>query len=110
MIKHTVDLRGLSPQCALAYAIIAPLFHKLKLECVITSATDGKHGDLSLHYMGKALDLRSKHLAPDDRSRMLNAIRDRLGPQWDVLLEDYGKDNEHFHIEFDPREFPHGGN
>ena len=72
-------------------------------DLVLTAAQDGRHGRASKHYLGLAVDLRSKHLHPDDKAEVLAELRNALGDQFDVLLEDLGDNNEHFHIEFDPK-------
>ena len=58
MIKAGVDLRGVCPQLAIAYTIALDIYReKVGLPCIITSASDGKHGPNSLHYSGeKAVD------------------------------------------------------
>ena len=42
MIKNGVDLRGLTPQMAIAYTIATKCYGQY--DCVITSANDSKHG------------------------------------------------------------------
>jgi hypothetical protein len=73
---------------------------------VITSANDGEHKAGSLHYAGKALDLRTK----DFTSAQVNALRDALRKR---LNGDAAKDRPyqviietapaHIHLEYDPR-------
>ena len=70
---------------------------------VVTSLKDGKHGPNSLHYSGLAVDVRSKHLMQEESRKVFFALRNDLGPDYDVLLEAEGKENEHFHIEYDPK-------
>ena len=72
------------------------------MPCVITSASDGKHGPNSLHYKGKALDLRTKNLRPEQVHPVYVALNEALSPGgFDVVLE-----TDHIHVEFDPKEPP----
>lgn len=103
MIKHTVSLRDLTPQMALAYTIVAHEFHIRALACVITSGNDSKHGITSLHYNGRALDFRTKHVSREVLITLVSDIRVALGPEFDVVLEGLGTDNEHLHVEYDPK-------
>jgi hypothetical protein len=69
----------------------------------VTSGNDSKHKKGSKHYEDKALDVRTKNLTSDEKHALLNAVRERLGPDYDVILEFEGRANEHAHIEYDPR-------
>ena len=97
MIKSGVDLRGLSPQMAIAYTIACRVYGQYN--CVITSGSDGKHGPNSLHYVGKALDLRTNNLPPQAVQSIVDRLKEALGAQFDVVLE-----SNHVHCEFDPKE------
>ena len=102
MIKLGVDLRGLTPQLAIAYTIACQVYTKVTgnpYACVITSGSDGKHGPNSLHYKGKALDLRITTIPPALLPVVQKDLKWALGSQFDVVLE-----ADHFHIEFDPKE------
>ena len=102
MIKSGVDLRGLTPQMAIAYTIASNIYRQhCNVVCVITSASDGKHGEHSLHYKGKALDLRTFNIPTSAISLVVSTLRQNLGEQFDVVLE-----SDHIHIEFDPKESP----
>ena len=103
MLKPGVDIQGLQPQMVLAFAIIQPIYHRMGYECVITAACDGKHLTNSLHYKGLALDFRIKHVISIDKPRLIKDIKDALGQDFDVLLEDAGTPNEHAHVEHDPK-------
>lgn len=70
--------------------------------CMITSATDGVHGSDSLHFRGLALDFRTKHLPEAEKYGLVGEVKRRLGREFDVVLEDWGGENEHLHVEFDP--------
>ena len=97
MIKHGVDLRGLSPQMAIAYTIACRCYEQY--DCVITSASDGKHGPNSLHYKGQALDLRTRHLNGQGLQAVYHKLKESLGEQFDVVLE-----SDHIHVEWDPKD------
>ena len=62
-------------------------------EAVITSGRDGIHKTDSFHYKGKAFDLRTWHVL----EALNEALREELGPHYDVLLE-----KDHIHIELSP--------
>lgn len=67
---------------------------------VITSGTDGQHSPNSRHYVGEALDLRSKSFSSvAARATFMGSLQQLLGPQFTVLLEDDGGPNEHIHIQ-----------
>ena len=99
MIKSGVDLRGLSPQMAIAYTIACKCYGQY--DCVITSANDSKHGPNSLHYMGQALDLRTRHLNEQGLQAVFHKLKEALGEQFDVVLE-----SDHIHLEWDVPEKP----
>ena len=86
-----------------------------KITPVITSGNDSKHSKNSLHYKNLAIDVRGNNLDPDKGRnyimgrRMRQDIAIRLGPDFDVLYEEYPHPrssadffNTHFHIEYDP--------
>ena len=99
VIKEGVDLRGLQPQLAVAYAIAWWVYAKNgQVPCVITSASDSAHGPNSLHPSGNALDLRTRGIAPGVLLDIHQQLTDALGAQFDVVLED-----DHLHMEFDPK-------
>lgn len=104
MIKSGVDLRGVQPQMAIAYSIACAVWQeRAGVPCVITSASDGKHGPNSLHYKGMALDLRTHSLRSEQVAPVFAALKSALGAQFDVVLE-----VDHIHLEFDPKESPKG--
>ena len=72
-------------------------------ECIITSANDSTHSKRSLHYRGLALDFRTHNVPRDKVTGLVLAVKNALGSEFDVLLEDFKLPNEHLHIEHDPR-------
>jgi len=75
-----------------------PLYEPTGQALVITSAADGEHSQGSLHYDGKALDLRIWHLP--DPAATARKLQQKLGPEYDVV---YGPNHDtHIHVERDP--------
>lgn len=78
-------------------AIIAEaVFAKYGSELVITSANDGKHRQDSLHYKGRALDLRTWHVSGREW-QVAKDLQRALGDDFDVVAE-----SDHIHLELDP--------
>lgn len=98
-VKSTVRPRSLVIAAA---AINAAQELGLPGDVLITSGNDGKHMTGSKHYTDEALDLRTKHIGWHLASSWATAIKRRLGGDYQVLLEDYSKPNEHLHVEYDP--------
>lgn len=64
----------------------------------VTSLNDSKHMRGSLHYKGRAFDLRTRDLSgilPEVMKGKLEAV---LGKDFDVVVE-----NDHIHVEYDPK-------
>lgn len=76
---------------------------------VVTSAGEGEHGPKSLHYDGKAWDLRWQgfrqgaivdvqgEVQRGAASRWVARLQEALGGRWDVVLMP-----DHIHLELDP--------
>ena len=98
----------LSADQAMAVLLVAVREAFGALPCVVTSGMDGKHKDGSLHYQGLAFDFRTKHMADQLKDKLIEDLRNRLTSDFDILLEDRGGENEHLHVEFDPKTFEEG--
>lgn len=103
-LKPGVKLRDLSPQMALANAVVKSVCDQFSVPCVITSANDATHSVKSLHYSGRALDYRTKYFQLNGHELAFrNAVKEALGDEFDVVLEAIGTPNEHLHVEWDPK-------
>lgn len=103
-LKYGVKLTSLSPQMVLAAMVVKSVCEQFNVPCCITSANDSTHSAKSLHYRGMALDFRTKYAALNGSERNFqDTIVSRLGPDFDVVLEALGTDNEHLHVEYDPK-------
>lgn len=105
-LKVGVKLNKLKPQLAMAIAVCESFYREFGGgDMTVTSANDGVHSTLSLHYSGRAVDLRINNLSgiPVSQRPILAAqIKQALGAEWDVIHEYVGTSNEHLHIEWDP--------
>ena len=97
-IKDGVNIAGLKSEMILGCVIINDYLNKMPVEFVITSGTDGKHGIGSLHYVGLAVDVRIRDLRPDILQGVVTDLKNRLGVQFDVVLE-----QTHIHVEYQPK-------
>ena len=96
-LKPGVRIHGIRPEMLVALQVAAGVFAERGLACIVTSATEGRHGRNSLHYVGCAVDLRSRHVPPEDVDPIAARLRFALGADFDVVVEP-----THFHIEFQP--------
>lgn len=97
--KPGVSLKGIDKGAMTPVLVEALLFLEgLDKRLIITSGLDGKHSTNSLHYVGRALDIRTRHLQPLHRTLLKRHLKDRLGPDYDVVLE-----KTHLHVEYDPK-------
>lgn len=114
--KPNVRLKALTPALTwIFYALDGFVRHSgakyLPAELVITAIYDGEHLPESKHYIGQAIDIRSKNiLQMSDKllfrrelEGVLNthplALAQGVGNAFRVLLENPGGDNEHFHVQ-----------
>lgn len=101
ILKQGVRLVGLTPQILVAVIVANEVYGEYRLECVITSGSDGKHGVNSLHNKDgicNAVDCRTRHiLVETNKKEIRDKIKERLGENYDVVLE-----KDHIHIEYDP--------
>ena len=95
LIKAGVDISRLERNTRRSLTIVAILFRDEGRELIITSTYDGNHTPGSLHYANQAYDVR---LPPGLKHLFVDKIRDALGSDFDVIQE-----NDHIHIEYDPK-------
>ncbi len=103
--KNGVFIYGLSP--ASLWAIDQCHACSPVPDITVTGARFGeKHSRASLHYVGNAFDLRTRHLGKDQIRLWIRDIKGVLGENFDVVFE-----GDHIHVEFQPKglqEYPHG--
>ena len=97
--KRGVKIAGIQAPMAMALVTIKSVYNRFGYEVVVTSGLDGRHSEKSLHYVGRALDIRTRDIRTDAEKQELRAkIAEALTDEFDVVLE-----ATHLHVEFDPK-------
>lgn len=95
-IKPGADVSNLHPRIQDTFPKLEAIFSEYNLEPVITAGRDEKHRHDSLHYSGKAIDLRLREYV----GQLIIKIRNSVGPDYDVIAE---YNPPHIHLEYDPK-------
>lgn len=104
MIKPGVLLYGIRPEMVIVDGIVQQIFEGMGFGCVRTSIVGKKHKKNSLHPVGYAVDYRTKHLNSKTIADSIHEELKKALPCCDILLEYWGQEQSHFHIEFDPKD------
>ena len=94
--KDGIGFSSLQPQAVLAMVICDQVMDEYHHNLTITSVCEGVHKDGSLHYAGKAFDVRIRDLGGILPLDVARTFRARLGSQYQVVLE-----ADHIHVEYD---------
>ncbi len=95
-LKRGVIVDGVKGEIVAAMMVCAQIYRDEDVEFVVTSLCDGDHSRNSKHYLGYAVDIRSRLLPnPMNTAEMIQAS---LGRDFFVLVED-----DHIHIQFNGR-------
>ena len=104
VIKPGVRIHGMCPEIWAGIWIVERVVDKLFGRAIrLTAGIDGKHSNASLHNIGHAADIGAKEFKPEEKQEILNQSLLALGMDFDFILEAAGTDNEHFHLEFQPK-------
>lgn len=91
-----------TPEMNYALQVLMRVWAKYGRMATVTSGTDSH--DSGFHPLGLALDFRTKDIPNrSDKLAMIAEVKAILGRDYDVIFESEGLDNEHLHIEYDPR-------
>lgn len=78
-------------------------------ELTITSVNEGKHKPDSLHYKGKAVDLRCNDMPDEQVAAIVARFKYIYDAEYDLVWEGKDSPNEHLHLEHDPGNKNHEG-
>ena len=98
LLKPGVRVAGLRPEILVAVIAAERVYEEAGYDLVITAGVDGKHSTASLHYAGQAVDLRTRDVPEDTRPKLVARLKECLGEDYDVLLEE-----THIHAEYQPK-------
>jgi len=96
--KYGVKVKGIKPELLIALVVADTCWKRYGDELVVTSLTDSKHGNGSLHPSGYGGDLRTRNFPKNMVEAVAQDLRERLTDEYDVVVE-----SDHIHIEFDPK-------
>lgn len=99
-------IQGLRPELNVANLTLDGILRQHgNLTMILTHALDGVHSRASIHYMGGAEDLVFVgEVTAEVKVKIHEEFVASVGQDFDILLEDAGKPNEHIHVEFQPKE------
>lgn len=104
-LRHDVRFAGLKPETLLGMFIAERLCERHNYDLQITSGTEGRHSDKSLHTVGYAFDcvlvgIKGGTDILVEYRRITEALAKALERDFDVVLE---TSPLHLHIEYQPK-------
>ena len=100
--NSTVNILGLEPVMFSALKTIelcCKIANGENYEITITSAHDGSHMKNSLHYVGLAIDIRSRDMSKvTESAKWIDKFLNINSKCFDIVIE-----NDHIHIEYDKK-------
>jgi len=98
-VKDGVRLFGLIQEILWAADRCVDVFAELAgVDVVITSARGDRHSRASLHYIGAAIDIRTREMNDETIRAVISRLKQVLGKDFDVIFE-----GNHIHIEYQPK-------
>ena len=99
--KEGVILAGLDLKMRPALIHAGRIWRLFGQECVVTSGLEGEHSDGSLHYYGRAVDLRTRYFTDVQVAEVAKKLAEALGEEFDVVIT-----KTHMHVEYHPKVDP----
>jgi hypothetical protein len=98
-IKEGASLQGLQIEMRPVLKAADAVWKENGQELVVTAGTDGTHSAGSLHYYGRAIDLRTRYFSDEERELVFNSLKSILPDS----LYDVINHSTHIHVEYDPK-------
>lgn len=100
ILKSGARISGMRPEIIFAAVVLDGIHRDLAegMDIVITECTGGTHHPGSLHYVGLAIDIRTKDLTDAQKRAFYNKGRASLGEEFDLVEE-----TDHAHCEYQPK-------
>lgn len=93
-IKRGVEWYSMHPSMLVAYDHWREICEALGVPAVVTSAREGRHRPGSRHYLGRAIDLRTRDMTREQAETAAARLQELLGPLYRVILE-----QDHLHVQ-----------
>ena len=97
-LKRGVILAGLHIKMTPALKAADKIWESYGQDLVVTGGLDGAHSAGSLHYCGRALDLRIWGFSSLEIIDIAQNLKATLGDDYDVVTH-----KTHIHVEYDPK-------
>lgn len=100
ILKNGVKIKGIQPETVMGIMFAESIWKTLGTNdpLFITSVTDGKHMDNSLHYKGYGFDIRTNFLSNAQKMVLFESLKKYMDLEFDIVNE-----KSHIHVEFDPK-------
>lgn len=99
-LKNGVKISGIDTELLMVIFIADGIYTRNKQIMTITSILDGKHSTNSLHYEGRAFDIRTHDKSEAVNKHLFNELKRELDFICDIVFE-----KDHIHVEFQPKTF-----
>ena len=94
-IKKGVKANGMKPEILLAIMVADKIWSDNGQSLVITSITDGTHSAKSRHYIGLAVDFRTRYFDESTKKAVFDELKADLGSEYVVVWH-----STHIHCQF----------
>jgi len=98
-IKKGANIQGLNIKMRRVLVAADKIWGELGQELVITSGLEGEHSAGSLHYYGRAVDMRTRYFDNATKKLAHRTLSDELDDRYNIIVHP-----SHIHVEYDPDE------
>lgn len=99
-LKNGVKISGIDTELLFVIFIADGIYSRNKQLMTITSVLDGRHSPNSLHYEGRAFDIRTHDKTADVNKYLYEQLKRELDFICDIVME-----KDHIHVEYQPKTY-----